>query len=316
MNRTAVPLLVAASLLLSSCAALPTSTSDPSASPTDVAELTVGDCLEKFDSGDSDRTSVVACTQPHAFDVLGFAMWPGMDAAIAADDAKGVFDALTGEANSLGSDYFAWASATCAQLLRESTGVDSLAVGDKIGNDLGLLPGGSFYIDNSLANHGKFVLEKDHRTLCAVAWLDVDGAPANVTWPSGVDIRSVLTPSMPAVGHYCFTIDDDQVTETQVGCDEPHVGERTAQIDLAASLGATIVASLSANGGTDTDWATIDAFCATVNDAVVPGGIDPALWISWSNLVGAYGDDNFLISCQIRSATDALVSTDVFAAAG
>jgi hypothetical protein len=317
MNRTALPFAAAVFLLLSACSALPLTVDEPTPTPatTVAAELQPGDCLQSFDGTDSDRTSVIACTEPHAFDVVGFALWPGMDPAIAAADARDVFDALTEEPSDLGSEYFAWATATCARLLREATGVDSLAIGDVTGNDVQLLPGGSFNLDLSLANHGKFVLEKDHRTLCSVAWLDAEGQPAEVAWPAGVDIRSILTASMPTEAHYCYVIGKDQTTQNQIDCDEPHVGERTAQIALGAALGPGLVSSVTSTGGSDTDWAAIDAFCATVNNAVVPGGVDPTTWTSWSNLAGSYGDDDYLVSCQVRSIDDELVTTDLFAPA-
>jgi hypothetical protein len=317
MIRTVLPLSATLLLLLGACAALPPTIveTSPTPTPAGVAERQPGDCLADYDGTDSDRTSTIACTEPHSFDVVGFALWPGMDPAIAAADAKEVFDALTAEPSDLGSQYFAWATLTCAQLVREATGIDSLAIGDVTGNDVQLLPGGSFTLDLSLANHGKFVLEKDHRTLCSVAWLDAEGQPAQVAWPTGVDIRSILTASMPTEAHYCYVIGEDQTTQNQIGCDEPHVGERTAQLALGAALGQGLVSSIASTGGTDTDWATIDALCATVNNAVVPGGVDPTVWSSWSNLAGSYGDADYLVSCQVRSVDDELVTTDIFAPA-
>ena len=80
-------------------------------SPTAPDVPAVGTCLEDMNGYDSDRRSIVDCTELHLYDVVGSAEWPGMaDAIEEAGSAERVFGLIIAHrAGPLVNAYDAWA---------------------------------------------------------------------------------------------------------------------------------------------------------------------------------------------------------------
>jgi hypothetical protein len=284
---------------VSSCALVPILRGD--ASPEEIAVLGPGSCLAKMNGNDSARPSIVPCTEPHIFDVLGYVTWPDMEAHIAEEGAASAFRSIIESGPEWVSELRSWANSQCTELLQRLSSFDEITVGDRSASDIGLLPGGSFYLDQSLAGQHAFEAG-DHAMLCSVAWVDVDGSPHSVKWPAGIDVRNLATPDMPAEASYCFNFDESE-SQVAVECNEAHDGERIAQYMVRGALGDDAVTSLQRGDPDKQGWDAIDLFCLDLVLAIYPDAEELELNQIWGQVDGG-SDTDYLMSCDVLSSLD------------
>jgi hypothetical protein len=301
ISRLAVGLT--AVLALSGCSLFPVLPFAPHAGvPSGVSE---GDCLSALNGRDSDRTSRVSCTEPHLFDVVGVKEWPGMAASVAASSAADEFDDIIadrGDANT----YFDWAEATCSTYLRHVAGLGGVTVHGKRADDVWLMPGGTFWVDLSLASRDAFIAG-DHSTVCSAGWYN-DAGNAAVTYPADVKFGDVLKPVFPTALRDCETFEGDLVS-----CDQPHDAQILLDFDGLATFGADAIKAPSQM--TDDDWAPFDDFCWSLFASTFPkisfddfrGGAIEGIGDEWDALEAGDAVDTtgrYFFDCAVAAGAD------------
>lgn len=282
--------------------------------------LAAGACLAEYNGPDSDRTSLVDCTEEHSFDVLGLVTWPDMASAIESASAEEVFDDITGEAPSVTGDrYWGWAIDECVGVMREVIGLD-VTVEGKSADELDLIPADRWDMDVSLAAREDFIAG-DHTSLCSVTWRDAENQETAIALPTGVTVRDLLSPSFPPELRNCHDRDPDaNPSYTPADCLEAHHGQYLVIFDGAVALGADWVESKDPDGGFD-DYAPLDEYCTVLLEAVYPGVLDSPDWIVWSDDWGTLGwesydgtadpDKQYPVYCGILGVDDTEISGDV-----
>ena len=290
-----------------------------SAAPTNPA-LAAGACLADYNGTDSDRATLVECTEEHLFDVLGVVNWPDMASQVDASSAEEVFDDITGENPSVTGDlYWAWAIDACVGVMREVIGLDAEVEG-KSADELDLIPADRWDMDVSLATREEFIAG-DRTSLCSLTWRDADNDQTAIALPSGVTVRDMLTPSFPPELRNCHhRFPDADPSYPPADCREPHHGQYLVIFDGAVALGADWVESKDPEGGFD-DYAPLDEYCTVLLEAVHPGVLDNPDWIVWSDDWGTLGwesydgtadpNQQYPAYCGILGADDAQITGDV-----
>ncbi len=195
VRRTMTVLAVIGCLVLSGCAyppfpCRPRPLRDQAASDA----LAVGVCLADANGYDSDRRSVVECTEPHLYDVVGSAEWPGMDDAIAeSGGARETFDLIVDHRpGPVVAAYDEWADEFCSTALRDVVGW-STGMTDR----LWVMPSVAYQVDRSLASRSDFVAG-DHLTLCSAAWWEP------LAYDSEITVESMLEAEFPLETRDCW----------------------------------------------------------------------------------------------------------------
>lgn len=277
------PLIVGAAVALLAL----TACTGPGAPGSDDASATfaVGTCLADFVGIDSDRTTVVDCTEDHYFDVVGVETWPEMDAEIAASDAETVYDAITGdEASELGDAYWDWAYDTAIVFYLEAIGLAGVTIDGATAEELSLSPGARFGLDYSLATRDAFVAG-DHTTLFSSTWWSPEDTQIQVALPEGVTVADTVSGALPADLQGCFTRDPNATGEkyTNVACTESHNGQYLAYVNGRVGLGAEFMATVDPSNTIFPDYGPVDDYCTILLDTIYPGLLDSASWGVWSD---------------------------------
>ncbi|MEQ1736320.1 MAG: hypothetical protein ABL886_07955, partial [Rhodoglobus sp.] len=249
----------------------------------------LGTCLADYSGDDSDRTSVVDCTQPHSFAVLGEIMWPDMQKEIAAADAQSVFDAIQNDSlGPLGRVYWAWVYEECRVLMRTAIGLEGVTISGVSAADLELIPGGNWSLDMSLASADAFA-SGELSTLCAVRWTDLVGENAMPAMPAGVTVVDMLTKAAPEV-RACFTRDPDaDPSYVNVECSKSHNGQYLIFLNALPALGADFVATADPETTIFAEYAPLDDFCTEALDTLFPGVLSSDDWGVWSDQQSGVG---------------------------
>ena len=251
-----------------------------------------GACLSAYNGPDADRTSVVACTEDHIFDVFGTALWPGMEDALAAGEAGDLYDLLLDrDSSALAAEYWDWALPQCNSVMREAIGLTGEINGVTMDELDAVIPG-LWFRDASLPARDVFIAG-DHSTLCSFSWTDLDGAARTVAHPEGVTGLDLMAPTFAADLRSCFTRDPDaNPSYTGTSCDEPHSGQYLLVVDGLPSLGADWLATKEVGVGFP-DYTVLDEYCTVALETVFPGILDSPDWIVWSDDWGTAGWEDY-----------------------
>ena len=279
MSRSWIAAAAAAVLVLTGC-------SGAAPSP----QIPVGTCLEEYNGADSDRDTIVECTEPHQFDVIGSETWPEMAERIAATDAATVFDAITGETSDdaaveIADAYWAWAATRYAPLTIEATGLTSVTVGGVTAVDMELVPGARWGWDASLATRDAFIAG-DHATLYSMTWFNAAGDQIAASHPADVTIADIMSGTFTPELQGCFTRDPDAEEKyVNTECAVSHNGQYLFYADGLAALGADYMATVDPQSTVFADYGPLDAFCTELIDTALPGLLDSDDWGVWSDQV-------------------------------
>jgi len=252
------------------------------------AQFPVGTCIGEYIGIDSDRTTVVDCTEDHQFDVFGVDVWPEMAAEIAASDAGAVYDAITGEeASDMGNAYWDWAYARALPLYLEAIGVSDVTIDGKSTEELEFSPGALSGWDYSLPQRDEFV-GGNHTTLFSATWLSPEGEVIKVSHPEGVTIADTINGGLPADRQGCFTRDPNAQTKyTNTACTDNHNGQYLAYVNGRVALGAEYMATVDPETTVFADYGPLDEYCTNLIDTIYPGLLDSANWGVWSDQYGS-----------------------------
>lgn len=299
---------VSAMLLLAGCSGATTTPSPPAA----------GTCLDSQSGQDADWTSTVDCTEPHLYDVVGSAVWPGIDDAIAEGDAGDLFDTISsGKAS---TEYLTWAYSECSGLFRTAIGADAFNFGGKDAAALDLYPGGNYFVDYSLGSRDAFVAGQ-HDTLCSAAWVDATNTQqVPVAFDKGVTLADFFTPAFPASTRACYTYGASSTDNAD--CPKPHKGEFLAFFDGVAAVGADWVSSVDPSTGLAPDYTAPDAFCNAIVSTLYPAIAQSDTWYAftdidpssdaWSKYDGTVDPTSeYSMFCAIVPYTGTLLAGDV-----
>ena len=251
-----------------------------------------GTCLADYNGPDADRTSVVECTEEHVFDVLGTAVWPGMEDALKQTDPGELHDQLVDAGSTeLSEQYWDWALPNCNAIMRGAIGLTGAIDGVSV-DDLDAFVAGPWERDASLPSREAFIAG-DHTTVCSFTWVDLDQQARTVAYPTGVTGLDLLAATFPSDQRTCFTRDPQANPSYRVTpCDEPHSGQYLLVIDGLPSLGADWLATKEVGVGFP-DYTTLDDYCTIALDTVFPGLLDSPDWIVWSDDWGTAGWEDY-----------------------
>lgn len=290
--------LLSVVLLVAGCTATaPTPGPDDSPEPAPAAlTLEPGSCLADYNGVDSDRSSLVACTAEHTFDVFEIATWPEMDAQLAATDAGDLYDEIMDEESTPRADeYWLWADDHCYSAFMAYIGLSSAVIDGLSAADLLASPAGRWELDYSLASREDFV-SGDTSTVCSLVWFDEVGEQITIAHAEGVTVGDMLTDFTPELGA-CFTRDPDAAEEfkyVDVNCTSAHNGQYLLYVDGLAALGAEYMATVDPATTVFADYGPLDAFCTTAINEVYPGLLDDDTWKVWSDQVNRWlGWENY-----------------------
>ncbi|QEO09819.1 hypothetical protein [Protaetiibacter larvae] len=243
------------------------------AAPESRATPGIADCLDEMNGLDSDWTSLVPCTAPHLYDVVGIGEWPGMAEAIAQSDPGTVFSTIVAaDSGELVDRYFSWADDFCSTALREAVGWSGPEIGNSF-NALWVMPVGPWAVDRSLASRAAFVAG-EHRTLCSLGWLESTREPAELT------VRDVFSPDYPVEMRDCWIYGDDDTIEFS-WCDEPHTDQTILSFDARAAFGIDFVKPMDQLS--DADWQTASGVCDGLVSEVALG-FDRSTMYAWASI--------------------------------
>jgi hypothetical protein len=267
----------------------------------------VGVCLADANGYDSDRRSVVECTEPHLYDVVGSAEWPGMDDAIADEGSeKAVFDLIiANEPGSVVDAYATWANEFCATALRDTVGWST-----RVTDELWVMPAVAYQIDRSLASRSDFVAG-DHVTLCSAAWWEP------LAYDAGVTVASMLEAEFPLDTRECW-VETEESFEF-ASCDEPHTDQTVLRFEGQAAFGIDFIQAPEEM--TDDDWGVVSDKCWALASLLLPTFDADTMytWPSadgevWEELASADADPDqpYFFACDIAMYDGSSFTGDVF----
>lgn len=313
-TRRVLLALVVGAFALSGCALL-TPITAPDLAPD--GPVAVGSCLDRMNGRDSDRTSIVACIEPHLFEVTSIEEWPGMASMLEGSDPGKVWDAIhLVDGSGDGADYSEWASRECQDATLDVLDLNQVSMAGISSSKLKLIAGGSYGIDLSLGSRDEFVAG-DHRTICSVAWYDQDG-PREVVDPSGIGFAGYLGPGVPISERECW---DSKGYE--VSCTRPHAAQVVASFEAVDVFDDDIIEHTYDDTMTDDDYDLTDSFCDALMEQLLPRHVsgevgylaEASQGYGWDDWDGKVSDDGgYFYSCLLVARdTEALLSGDVFA---
>lgn len=279
MNRRAIATSAILVLLLSACTGAPA-----------VPTIPVGTCIGEYIGADSDRETVVECTEPHQFDVIGTESWPEMAERIASNDAATVYDAIVGEttddaAVEIADAYWAWVNTRYYPLTTEATGLSSVSIGGVTATDMSLVPAGWWGWDASLATRDAFIAG-DHTTLFSMTWFSAADEQIAPSYDAGVTVADMIAGTFPAELQGCFTRNPDAEPKyVNSECTVSHNGQYLFYADGLAALGADYMATVDPESTVFSDYSPLDAFCSELIDTALPDLLDSDDWAVWSDQV-------------------------------
>ncbi len=279
--------------------------------------IAVGVCLDGMNGADSDRTSVVACEEPHLFEITAIDQWPGMADALAdaGDDRGAVWDDIhLADANASGAEYGDWASRDCNEAAQRVVGISDVEVDGHTAGDLWLRVGGTYGIDFSLGSREEFAAG-DVSTICSVAWYDDAGHPRMTSAPP---FARLMAPGIDPELRECVTGDDRSIP-----CDQPHAAQLLLSFDGLVAFGPELIARVAGSGGADEDRAVADAFCEQLLLKTLPstaglGGLRVVAEVEsrspgWGAFEGTVDPGGgYFFSCFAAGETGETVTGDVF----
>ena len=308
VRRTMTVLAVIGCLILSGCSLsqLPLPFLPPRATLPEVPA--VGTCLADMNGYDSDRRSIVDCTESHLYDVVGSAEWPGMaDAIEEKGGATKVFDLIIAqEPGSIVEDYWAWASTFCSTALRDTVGWSTTVT-----DELWVMPVAAYAVDLSLASRADFAAG-DHVTLCSAGWWDA------VAYDSEISIESMLESEFPLETRDCWIA--TELSLEFAYCDQPHTDQSVLTFDGGAAFGIDFIRAPEVMS--DEDWATVSDRCWELTSLLVPEFDDETMYTwaapsegpAWDDLSSASADPDqtYFYSCGIAMADGSSFTGDIF----
>ena len=313
MRRVSLVVMGVVTLVLAGCTSLPFPLPLPIPHGAESSPLTapgLGDCLDDVNGLDADGRSSVPCTEPHLYDVVAVAEWPGMADAVADGGVRPTWQTITG--NSYNADpapdgYEAWAGPFCTQAIRELAGWDDVVIRGDSAAELRLVPGGNFGVDYSLASLQDFEAG-DRRTVCSVAW----GEP--IAMPTGVSIARLTTSGMPSEIRECYVWENGEAP-LDSGCTEPHDAQVILEFDARVPFDDYFISAPDSEDA----YARIDHYCTDAIAAVFPQGNDEFYAWGWPDFVnwelsssGEPLDRPYFVSCAISRLDGVPFTGDAF----
>ncbi|MFT4283899.1 MAG: septum formation family protein [Protaetiibacter sp.] len=313
MPRRALAALAVAALLtvLSGCALpLPVPRGPVKVSVPDgpLVVPAIGDCLDGMSDVDSDWRSTVPCTEPHLYDIVAIAEWPGMEKALAAESANDVFRELKAfEPDTFVTAYWEWAHDFCGSAVREALGWGEL---DARFDALHVLPVGAWAFDMSLATRTDFVAG-EHRTLCSLGWRE-----PHASLP-GATLAEDFVADTTAATEECWVT--GSATSTAVDCAASHTDQGVLWFDARAAFGDGFLAPPAEL--TEADWDLAYAMCADLVGAVLPEAPDSLgvwAWVRYPELWDALAtasperDTWYTMDCLVGDFDGGRFSGDLF----
>jgi hypothetical protein len=251
--------LAAGAVLVSSCSLLPSAP----------LPLIAGSCLADSDSANSDFHSVVACTQPHRYDVIAVDTWPGMADALSEGGADDVYAQLL----SADSEFWTWVRPWCSRAVRAAVGWSDVELDLETENgaavstdDIWAEPAGSFYVDISLPPKPDFV-GGEHRVVCSAAWVDETGHQVAQSFEPGLGFADLIDPGLTDATRRCV----DSEAEFVPCAISDVVAEQFATFDARVFPGPDSVIAVATAGdddGAPPALVEFDAVCAALAAAV------------------------------------------------
>lgn len=272
----------------------------------------VGDCLDDLNGVDADWRAGVPCTEPHLYDIVAIAEWPGMTKALEGRSAANVF----ADINAFASDtfvqsYWAWAHEFCAGATREALGWGRL---DPRFDALHVLPVGSWAFDMSLATRVDFTAG-EHRTLCSIGWYQPRAGRAGMT------IADDFVADSTDATEECWIT--GSATMTPVDCAEEHTDQSVLWFDARAAFGDAYLAPFDELD--DADWDLAASMCSDLVTSVLPDVTDSlGVWATirypdlWDELAEAGPEPQtwYLMDCVLGSFDGARFTGDLFDGGG
>jgi hypothetical protein len=267
----------------------------------------VGVCLAEANGYDSDRRSVVECTEPHLYDIVGSAEWPGMADAIADEgNAKKVFDLIIDhEPGPVVNAYDEWADAFCSTALRDTVGWST-----PMTDELWVMPGVAYQVDRSLASRSDFVAG-DHATLCAAAWWEP------LAYDSGVTVESMLAAEFPLITRDCWV--ETEASLDFAWCDEAHTDQTILSFEGKAAFGIDFLRAPEEM--TEDDWYTVSDKCWELATLLIPS-FDSEIMYAWAGADGevweqlasspADPEQRYFYSCGVAMNDGSSFTGDIF----
>lgn len=291
MRRSAVSVVVAASLLLAGCGNGGSVLDDPLADV--VRGVTGGECFTSGSGGSFDVTKEVPCTSDHVWEVLGTMPLP-------AAYADATYADLLSPEHVLVDDVFHAGMQQCVPMLADWSGVaDAVAGAEPFGPQARVWPG---FAGKVLITATPERVWADIRALlCVVEWTDVAGAPMSVASTTADPVLAAFTAGDVPERRVCRSLDAADEYHP-ASCTEPHDAELLFTYD-AAVHGADWVAGVVPDALTPQDWAVLDAACAAASPGVFGAErtqTDLALIAdvdgdTWGN--GPFGPDTHEVAC-------------------
>ena len=308
VRRSMTVLAVIGCLILSGCSAIPLPLPFlPQRAP--VAQVpAVGTCLADMNGYDSDRRSIVACTELHLYDVVGSAEWPGMAGAIEEEGgARKVFDLIIGQdTGSMVANYWEWATEFCSTALRDTIGWSTTVT-----DDLWVMPAGAYGVDLSLASRADF-LAGDHVTLCSAIWWE------SLAYDSEITIESMLESEFPLETRDCWV--ETELSLEFAYCDQPHTDQSVLTFDGQAAFGIDFIKDPEAMS--DDDWMTVSDRCWELTRLLLPDFDSDTMYTwaapsegpAWDELASGTPDpgQSYFYSCGIAMHDGSSFTGDIF----
>jgi hypothetical protein len=268
----------------------------------------IGDCLEGMNGVDADWRSSVPCTDPHLYDIVAVAEWPGMADALDGRSAANVFADINDFAPSaFVQKYWAWAQEFCETATR-----DALAWGelDPRFDALHVMPAGGWGFDMSLATRVDFTAG-EHRTLCSLGWHE-----EHATLP-GMTVAEDFVADTTAATEECWVM--GTAVTTPVDCAENHTDQSVLWFDARTAFGDAFLAPVDELD--DADWDLASSMCVDLVFSVLPEVPESlGVWASiryaelWDDLADAAPEPDawYTMDCLLGSFDGERFTGDLF----
>jgi hypothetical protein len=261
--------------------------------------IKAGTCIGKEikDTGDAvpDLSSVVPCSEPHAYEITALIDLPAAALTGSSDSEKRAnrADLAAPVAPKKPSPqrvaYDEFVLTACAKAMQRRTGLDAIAVGGKSALEAGVtVPLRHITLDWHSVTPEKEWLDGKRQVVCSSRLTaDQDGKGNGNTKamasPHGKPIvPTLLTPTFPPNWRHCHTFDADE-NPVPVDCSKQHFSELAFSFHAEAVLGNKYVQAFDLDAAGDADYAKLDALCA--------GALKYYLAPNWDrNVLKAYAD--------------------------